>query len=763
MNQTSIIKLTRQTTRPFLHSVKVALMWVRYLQVPILAAAAAAGLALSAAMGVGPASLVLGAYDGSIVMTIPVALTAILFCFAMWDISMVILRYGPDRFNLDEEDINPGRAWQRWIGLRSLGVLFGCVPGLTLLACHRAAEIHWWGWLAWVTVFLLVWWCYCQMLKWSKAGIARMVSFFDVLTDISTPGYRWKKDARGIGYGHVRSALLLVICGLVGLILGFLPTEEVPAAMYALLTLMGIAWVCSALGFFFWRHQVPLVLVLGLWVGIGGWLSHTDYSYKVVELAAEKELPSAYDVLSKAPPERRIAVAAVGGGIHSGAWGVEVLTRLQEICKCRDLPDRLCAISGTSGGSYGAMHYAHAIYHDEAMKQPKAQTIMGTEEKLYLAAVRDAVRAPSLGSVVHALAYHDLPGYLAPFWFGNDRGTAMEKQWAANATVPRSVEEDERKTKVSIGRDEDLANVTLSQWGEEALKGTMPAILFTSGTEESGRPVIYGSSKVWDWNWNAERVHGEHKDSMKHFTVPVVTGARLSASFPFVTPAARPAAPDGQLLRVEHQMDGGYYDNYGLVALNRWLQEGLSEIDEVQKKKTGMEKPPWDDRFKRFLVIQIRYKKSGESKESKSGTPDVKKGGFFYQMFAPLTGLYQARVAGQSLRADEQFDVFSRYWKGRGVEIHNAAFEFEENEEAPLSWRLTQKQKLELDAAGRKILDDYTIYAPLRKDLEERKNTASSDEEKRKRAIEIGKLGERYPLGAAAYVVAEFISPRVID
>lgn len=90
MDQTSRIKATCQITRTFLHAVKVALMWVRYLQVPILATAAAAGLALSAAAGIGPYSLVLGAYDGSIVQTIPVALTAILFCFAMWDISMVI-------------------------------------------------------------------------------------------------------------------------------------------------------------------------------------------------------------------------------------------------------------------------------------------------------------------------------------------------------------------------------------------------------------------------------------------------------------------------------------------------------------------------------------------------------------------------------------------------------------------------------------------------------------------------------------------------
>lgn len=152
-------------------------------------------------------------------------------------------------------------------------------------------------------------------------------------------------------------------------------------------------------------------------------------------------------------------------------------------------------------------------------------------------------------------------------------------------------------------------------------------------------------------------------------------------------------------------------------------------------------------------MIQIRYK-------AKRETPEVKKGGFFYQMLAPLTGLYQARVAGQRLRADEQFDVFTRYWKERGVEIHNAAFEFEGKGSAPLSWRLTQEQKLELEAAGKKICEDYEKYAPLRYELEERKKAALEKEAKKRCDDEIAKLGECYPIGPAAYMVAEFISPR---
>ncbi len=745
------IKASRQVTQPILHPLKLALMWVRYLQVPILASIIASALAFSAATGIGPASLVLGAYDGRPQQTIPVALMAILLCFVMWDISRVILKYGPDRFNLSEDEIRPGREWQRQTGMILLGFLFGSVPVLTLLACHRAAKIHWSGWVMWAVMFGVVWWCYLRLQRWSNAGIARLISRLDVLEEISVPGYRWKKGEQGIGYGHVRSALMLAICGIVAALLFFLPSGDVAAAIYVLLLIMGLAWVCSALGFFLWRHHVPLVLVLGLWVGIGGWFFHKDYGYRVMEVDAGKELPSAYEVLVGAPPLRRIAVAAVGGGIHSGAWEVEVLTRLQEISGCRDLPDRLCAISGTSGGSYGAMLYAHAMYHDKAVEDLKQEDTPDATKSLYLAALREAVRATSLGSVVRALAYRDLPGYFAPLWFGDDRGTAMEKQWTTNAKQPRQM--GSTGTTVTIGREEDLASVTLAQWGQLALEGKMPAILFTSGTEESGRPVIYGSSKVWDWNWNATRGESARTSPRKSLTVPVVTGARLSASFPFVSPAARPAEPNGHLERVEHQMDGGYYDNYGLVALNRWLEEGLAKINEVREKGTSSEKSLWDPRFNRFLVIQIRYKAKPEATE-------VKKGGFFYQMSAPLTGLYQARVAGQRLRADEQFDVFTRYWKERGVTIDNVAFEFEEDGgAAPLSWHLTENQKGKLETEGKRIVSDYKKYVRLRNHWQRTKSEATSAKKKSDCDVALGNLKKALPLGVAACAVVDFITP----
>src|SRR5262249_27402625 len=60
------------------------------------------------------------------------------------------------------------------------------------------------------------------------------------------------------------------------------------------------------------------------------------------------------------------------------------------------------------------------------------------------------------------------------------------------------------------------------------------------------------------------------------------TAARLSASFPYVSPAARShlGDPDSALA---HVVDGGYYDNYGVTSLVEWLDYALGKglLDEV--------------------------------------------------------------------------------------------------------------------------------------------------------------------------------------
>src|SRR5205823_5102490 len=149
--------------------------------------------------------------------------------------------------------------------------------------------------------------------------------------------------------------------------------------------------------------------------------------------------------------------------------------------------------------------------------------------------------------------------------------------------------------------------------------------------------------------------------------VQIVTAARLSASFTYVSPAARPDLDGPQF----HVVDGGYYDNYGMTTLMQWLQQALEE--------SGA--PP-----KRILVVQIRG-----TPPDPPDRPDAWHG-WFYQAWAPLEAMLQVRTTGQLSHNEEEFRRLQQQWASRGVEIDNAVFQFC-GARPPLSWHLSGHDK----------------------------------------------------------------------
>src|SRR5262249_38332444 len=101
----------------------------------------------------------------------------------------------------------------------------------------------------------------------------------------------------------------------------------------------------------------------------------------------------------------------------------------------------------------------------------------------------------------------------------------------------------------------------------------------------------------------------------------------LSASFPYVAPAARsnanpPPATD------YHLVDGGYYDNFGITALLGWLEDAI-------QAKTPSTKEVLQD----ILIIEIRpFHTGAEAARTKHG--------WGYQITAPLQGLIAVRDSG---------------------------------------------------------------------------------------------------------------------
>lgn len=158
--------------------------------------------------------------------------------------------------------------------------------------------------------------------------------------------------------------------------------------------------------------------------------------------------------------------------------------------------------------------------------------------------------------------------------------------------------------------------------------------------------------------------------------ITIVTAARLSATFPYVTPASRADIPGPQ----PHIVDGGYYDNYGMATLVEWLDEALQN-DDVD--------------INEVLVLQVHgvpVRKDFHD-ELYSGSR-----GWFYQALAPFATLIQVRSAGQVAHNDVELGLLQESYARNGVAIHALEFEFP-NPNAPLSWHLTKTQQDEIEGA----------------------------------------------------------------
>jgi hypothetical protein len=166
----------------------------------------------------------------------------------------------------------------------------------------------------------------------------------------------------------------------------------------------------------------------------------------------------------------------------------------------------------------------------------------------------------------------------------------------------------------------------------------------------------------------------------------------MSATFPYVTPAARAHRDKkSDLSDAEyHVVDGGYYDNYGMAALVECLD------NELEKQEVDVTE---------LMVIRIHSMPVVTSPEEspRSGR------GFFFQMGAPVVALDNVRGAGQLSHSNVEFDLLQKRWHeraGRRVDIELATFEYP-NYDAPLSWHLTEKQKKSIENAWKeKYVDD---------------------------------------------------------
>ena len=454
-------------------------------------------------------------------------------------------------------------------------------------------------------------------------------------------------------------------------------TVPAPAILYLHLLLIVFGWLLPGLALFFDRFRLPLSLVLVVLIIAFAALSNTDHFFvlrdKPITAAAAPVSPD--EALTNRLEQRAqlgcsalTVITTSGGGIRSALWTAKVLTELQRAVG-RSFSDSIAVISSVSGGSVGAMYFVDAF------------TPAGPPADAQLDEIVKAAGSPSLAPTVWGLVYPDLWRifFAIPGWDRTrDRGWALEEAWKARLVTPEA---------------------TLGDWRQGVSEGWRPAVIFNTTLVETGEHFLFTTLDGLDGGpttpsrWATRHFGAAYAD----YDVGVATAARLSATFPYVSPIARAIYNSEPITPTYHFADGGYYDNNGVAAVVEWL-------DAVNPAQTTRAMVP--KRSSQVLVIQIR---ASDSQSAKEETTQQDSGSWLYGLAGPVITLLNVNSTAQITRGDVELRLLERAYQGVIAKQAN----FQLTSDGALSWQLSNRQRDQI-LAGWNSADNQAQVAEIK-------------------------------------------------
>ena len=406
-----------------------------------------------------------------------------------------------------------------------------------------------------------------------------------------------------------------------------------------------------------------------------------------------------------------IVVTASGGGIQASAWTAQVLVGLDQ--KLPQFSESIGLVSGVSGGSVGVMYYlGHRPFRFNDGQHAIQLTDVQRDRIVQVAS------DSCLESVGWGMAFPDLGRSLFPFpvWDREiDRGWALESRWwnrmgrdKHDAAIMKELRIRDLVRPANQGHvPPTIFNATAVETGQRVMianfltnEEVVPATLALSQVKAPDQPD-HPTSVTVSRHRNAvtydlpttpidlldfyEPLHVDHNDVNPRIS----TSVRLSASFAYVTPVARPLVKHDRLKpKVLEQAigkrlninlcDGGYSDNTGLVATIHLIAEMLEEFREQKVN------PPFD----RILFVNI------ESFPENAVIVDDDSTGIRSGFFGPANALANARVSSQAERALLELSLLKQsYARGFGrADDRRILSVFEANQETFKDYEVAVKE-----------------------------------------------------------------------
>jgi hypothetical protein len=526
------------------------------------------------------------------------------------------------------------------------------------------------------------------------------------------------------------------------------PLEEVPPAGFIFALLLPLIWIISALWAWLGRYRLAFPLAICISFVLAWAASHFGnpvHTYDVVALESSKPLEpqSILQPLVDARQKNLIIVAASGGGILAAGWTAQVLTQLHSAHP--DFGKELRLISAVSGGSVGAAHYVNSV--------SEIARLTGDSQRAALREVAEDAMRSSLASTSYGVAFPDFRRAIFPFIVDEefDRARLLEMDWRRIANCRRQtaktpgVQSNFRQFCHNIPEAERERVVRFSEWLEDIQRGDKPAVILNATVMETGERIAITPLSTLHSAWaggmeyplrrdnaqtlseflSAKRDSSAQADPSKAdkgnmaqekkptcpqytngYDIDVWTAARLSATFSYVSPAARAACLDYKNKRRSssgekspgrlHLIDGGYHDNYGVASALDWLSAALEA-----NLKEGKEGLP----VSRIALVEIRAKPDIPA--------DTAQNEWSSTWLGPFWGLFNSwgyvQISSNDTAVNRRIADFKNRLSTSAQGVQFDSFVFVSDRTGPLSWHLSEEQKANLRAswntdANQKIL-----------------------------------------------------------
>jgi hypothetical protein len=519
--------------------------------------------------------------------------------------------------------------------------------------------------------------------------------------------------------------------------------ERFPILATVLILAIFLSWIFGGLAFLLDRHRIPVLTVLVLFVVVprifhwdrapyfdnGPWRGQDEHYLSTVEATGDlanampktpAEILAAHMARNDGKP--LIVVTATGGGLHAAAWTATILAQLEKNFG-PDFHNHLLLLSTVSGGSVGLLGYLRELHEGTLDSNPT----------LAMERMQSAAQCSSLEGVGWGLVYYDLPKAVVPvvpYFIPPSSGDGdldtkgawkspllKDRTWALRRSFARNLnnefcdklwaeENPKPEGQKPIHAEKDAHpedGLTL-----RAFLNTddLPAFTMNTTTVEDGERFLLANYRIPDGAVYSEGTY-KSRSFLASFPgkdgktdLPLATAAQLSATFPYVSSAARvPLSVDSANNSV-HFVDGGYYDNDGTASVIEFLRYALAS-DQVNAPV-------------KILLIEIRN--SGDVRPSSpENKPDQTESkypwNFDDQSTAPLLAFWQAGHESVTIRNRVALELLEQVF-GHKLKLARVVFADSNSKEAvgtdPLNWSLTPRQRKEVRESAGNLEDSFS-------------------------------------------------------